>query len=230
MRQELTSNDDSGISICVPIPAKDPKLYGKEAFDDILLFLSRHRFDQFTQRELARQVEYSESTVRRAVDLLAANELVTYEYEGNQKLVGINRNRLSLPDDPILRIPQEEFQKPVAEAVEKIEAELDSVVGIVLYGSVARGEADRRSDVDLWVVVGDDRAPNQREANVIEKELEDREFEDQRYDFHIAVETVDSVPAFAEDVTRIIRSGIPVYTTENFQKLRNILAHGGFDE
>nr|WP_274326211.1 nucleotidyltransferase domain-containing protein [Halosimplex aquaticum] len=30
-----------------------------------------------------------------------------------------------------------------------------------MFGSVARGEADRRSDIDLWVLVEEDRMTNQ---------------------------------------------------------------------
>lgn len=230
MRHNMDSPNTAGVSICVPVPAKGPELYGKKASDAILLFLSRHRYDRFAQRELARQVEYPESTVRRTVDVLAENELVTHEYDGNRKLVGINRERLSFPDDPVLRISQEEFQKPVGEAVETITTRLESIVGVILYGSVARGEADRRSDIDLWVAVQEDRAANQREANAIEKDLEDREFRGERYDFHIAVESIDSIPAFRENIEHIVLSGIPVYTTDDFEKLRTALAHGNYDE
>lgn len=230
MRQNPSSNDQTGISISVPIPAKDDELYSKSATDSILFFLSNRRFEQFSQRELARQVDYSEAAVRRAVETLEKNDLLVCEYEGNQKVVEINRTRLSIPDDPILRIPQEEFHKPVKIAVEQLKQELESIVGIVLHGSIARGEADRRSDIDLWVVVQTDRASNQRAANLVETELEDRRIDGQRYDFHITVEAVESVPAFADDVRQILRTGIPVYTTDNFEKLTSILNHGEFDE
>ncbi|WP_254864459.1 nucleotidyltransferase domain-containing protein [Halovivax gelatinilyticus] len=230
MRRNEKTNDNSGISIAVPIPAMDSKLYGKEATDDLLLFLATHRFDEFGQRELARQIDYSESAIRRAVAILEENDLVDTEYRGNQKSVRINRCRLSVPDDPILRIPQEEFQLPVETATERLKSELDSVVGIVLHGSIARGEADRRSDIDLWVVVQDDRAPNQRKANSVEKDLEGREFDGQRYDFHVTVESVEAVPSFAEDISHIVLTGITVYNTEHFETLRNLLAHGEFDD
>lgn len=230
MTQDMGNENKTGVSICVPIPAEEPKLYGMKATNDILLFLSHHPYDQFTQRELARQIEYSDSTVGRAIDILVENKLVLSEYKSNKKLIRINRNRLSIPDDPFLQVPQEEFQKPVAEATEQIKTELESIMGIVLYGSVARGEADRQSDIDLWVLVQEDRAANQREANIIQKNLANQEFNGERYDFHIAVESVDSIPSFIDNIRHIVLSGIPVYKTENFVKLRNLLAHGEFDE
>lgn len=230
MRQNSTDHSDSGITISVPIPAQNADLYGNGAIDEILLFLSRHPFEQFSQRELARHTDYSEPTVRRGIQTLTENELVTIEHAGNQKLVGINRSRLSVPDDPFLQIPQEGFQEPVKAAVRELKTELTEIVGIVLYGSVARGEADRRSDIDLWVLTQGDRAQNQRRAGTIEKNLEDTTFAGDRYDFHIAVESLATIPSFTDDVSRILRSGITVYKTKEFETVRNLLAHNEYDE
>lgn len=230
MRQSVKNGLESSTSILVPVPAGDSNLYGNSATDDILLFLSRHRFEQFTQRELTAHINYSEPTVRRAVDVLQNNDLVEVDHDGNRNRVGINRERLSIPDDPFLRIPQTEFQQPVKAATEKLQSALEELVGIVLYGSVARGEADRRSDIDLWVVVNGKRAENQREASEVERQLEDQAFDGQRYDFHVAVESTASIPAFTEDISRILRSGISVYETESFETLRNTLVHGEYNE
>lgn len=230
MPQNMGSQEDTGISIRTPIPANDPGLYGPGAVDDVLLFLSRHRYESFTPGELEEWIDYSEMTIRRATDVLANNDLVEYKPEGNRKPVQINRSRLSVPDDPVLRIPQEQYQKPVKSAVEKLTAELDDVLGVVLYGSVARGEADRQSDIDLWVVVKKDRGAAQRAANRITDELEEQRFEGERYAFHIAIESVESVPAFTDDIREIVLAGIHVYRTDDFRKLRNILAHGDTDE
>jgi predicted nucleotidyltransferase len=69
---------------------------------------------------------------------------------------------------------------PVREAVDELRTELESIVGIALYGSVARGGADRRSDIDLWVLVEEDRMVAQRAANEVRQELEAREFDTTR--------------------------------------------------
>lgn len=230
MSQNTTNATSSGVSISVTIPAQSPKLYGNSAVDDLLVFLARHRYQQFTQRELSGHTDASDATVRRGVDILSDNDLVEVESKGNHTLVSINRDRLSVPDDPFLRIPQEEFRRPVKTAVEILQEEITDVLGIVLYGSVARGEADRRSDVDLWVVVKGDRASNQREANVVAKDLAERPFDGDRYEFHITVESVDSIPSFTDDVAQIVRSGIPVYETDSFETLQKLLAQAGDDE
>lgn len=230
MSQNVRAGDGSGISVRMPVPANDADLYGPGATDDVLSFLSRHPYEAFTPGELAEPIEFSEMTIRRAVHLLEANDLVEFKPEGNRKPVQINRSRLAVPDDPVLRIPQEEFHGPVKRAVEELRSELDGVIGIVLHGSVARGDADRRSDVDLWIVVEGDRAANQRVANRVRDELEDQRFEGDRYAFHLTVESIDSVPTFTDDIREIVVGGVTLFETDRFTKLRNILAHGETDE
>ncbi|MFT4921558.1 MAG: putative nucleotidyltransferase [Haloarculaceae archaeon] len=46
----------------------------------------------------------------------------------------------------------------------------DDIRGILLFGSVARGKADRQSDIDLWVLV-DDAMGQQHAANKLSDEL-----------------------------------------------------------
>lgn len=205
------------------MPARDAGLYAHSATDDLLLFLANHPFEEFTLRELGELLSTSKDTVRRSVDVLEANDLVRTERRGTGRPVRINRARLDLPDGPVLRIPQPEFQEPVREALDELERRLDSLVAILLYGSVARGDADRRSDVDLWVLVEEDRPENQRRAHEVVDELEDRRFDGQRYDYHVVVEGLQSVPAFTEDVARIVIDGIPLYRTETFDDVERIL-------
>ncbi|WP_179235184.1 nucleotidyltransferase domain-containing protein [Halorubrum ezzemoulense] len=227
MSRETESNATQGVSISVPIPAADADLFKSKATNDILLFLTNHRFKQFSQREVADQIGHSQQTVRRAINTLVENELVVESPENNQRLVQINRERLAIPDDPLLRIPQPEFQKPVKVAVDELTGRLDGVIGIVLYGSVARGEADRRSDIDLWVLTTNDRAPNQREANAVGRDLEDAEFDGNRYAYDIDVEAVQAIPTYTEDVREIVVSGIPIYSTTKFETVEKLLLEEG---
>ena len=231
MSHETESSPEQGVSISVPIPASDADLFKSKATNNILLFLTNHRFEQFSQREVADQIGHSQQTVRRAINTLVENGLVVESPENNQRLVRINRERLAVPDDPLLRIPQPEFQKPMKAAVDELTGCLDGLIGIVLYGSVARGEADRRSDIDLWVLTTTDRAPNQREANAVGSDLEDAEFDGNRYAYDIDVETVQGIPTYTEDIRQIVVSGIPIYSTNKFETVEKLLLEeGGSDE
>lgn len=227
MNRETESTASPGASISLSIPPSDPELFKHKATSDVLLFLINHRFSDFSLRELATQIGHSHQSVRRAVNVLSSNDLVTDSPKSNQRLVQINRQRLSIPDDPILRIPQSEYHQPVKAAVTKLRENISDVVGIILYGSVARGDADRRSDIDLWVLTRSGRAESQREANAIARDLEDMEFGGDRYAFDIDVEAVQAIPAYTDDIREIIVSGIPVYKTSDFETVENLLLDEG---
>jgi|GEM_PF-6857931 len=53
----------------------------------------------------------------------------------------------------IKEIPQEKFRKPLGELIQGAVKLTDTILEITVYGSVARGEADRRSDVDVFVLL-----------------------------------------------------------------------------
>lgn len=225
------SNIDSqgGSRIALDVPAPNTDLFRSQAVHDVLSFLSRYYTDEFSITELTDAVDYSQPSVSKAVDVLVANDLVVERRDGNTRTVHVNRDRLSRPDDPFLRIPQSEFREPVRTAVEELVNGLDDVIGIVLYGSVARGDADRRSDVDLWVLVADDRMANQRTANRVRQDLEDRTFDAGRYAYDIDVEVLPAVPNYADDLRDVLADGLVVHDTGKFDTVRNMVFHGDLD-
>ena len=123
--------------------------------------------------------------------------------------------------------PQSGCHQPVKTAVTKLRENISDVVGIILYGSVARGDADRRSDIDLWMLTRSGRAESQREANAIARDLEDMEFDGDRYAYDIDVEAIQAIPAYTDDIREIIVSGIPVYKTSDFETVENLLREEG---
>jgi predicted nucleotidyltransferase len=227
MNRETENEGPPGASISLSIPPSDPALFKHKATSDVLLFLTNHRFSDFSLRELATQIGHSHQSVRRAVNLLSSNNLVTESPKSNQRLIQINKQRLSIPDDPILRIPQSQYHQPVKTAVTKLSEDIDDIVVIILYGSVARGEADRRSDIDLWLLTRSDRSKGQRKANGIARDLEAMEFDEARYAYDIDVEAIQAIPAYTDDIREIIVSGIPVYKTSDFETVEKLLLNEG---
>lgn len=213
----------SGTYVAIEVPAPDDAIYGRGATDAILRLLAQHPDDEFTLRELADHVGYSVTAVKAAVDVLLANDLAMARSEGNRRPVSINADRLISPPNPILRIPQAEFREPVRAAIERLDEELGDVQAVVLYGSVARGEADRRSDIDLWVLVEEDRLRKQRQAADLMQELGETKFDGDRYGFHIVIESLRTVPANTEDIAAIVNAGLPVYTTSEFGEFKSAL-------
>jgi len=216
--------------ILLDIPARDADLFRSQTIDDILIFLTRHPVDEFSITELTDAVDYSQPTVSKAVDSLVANDLAVDRRDGTTRLVRINRDRLSRPDDPFLEIPQSEFHEPVRAAVTEVRDQLDDVLGIVLYGSVARGKADRRSDIDLWVLVEDDRMANQRAVNRVRQDLEDEAFDTGRYAYEIDVEALPAIPNYTAELRNVLSDGLVVYSTEKFDTVQQLIFHGDLDE
>jgi predicted nucleotidyltransferase len=230
MQRNSNTSSGGGVRIALDIPAKDASIFGSQAVHDVLSFLSRYYTDEFSVTELTNAVDYSQPSVSKAIDILVANDLAVERRTGNTRAVHVNRNRLSKPDDPVLQIPQSEFHTPVRTAVNELRDALDTVVGIVLYGSVARGEADRRSDIDLWVLVEEDRMSHQRTANRVRQELEDQTFDTGRYEFEIDVESLPAVPNYADELREILSDGIVIHSTEKFDTVQNMIFHGDLDE
>ncbi|MUV90123.1 nucleotidyltransferase [Halapricum sp. CBA1109] len=229
MNSKSNTSKGDGATISIDIPAQDADIFKSQAVHDVLSFLSRYHSDEFSITELTNAVDYSQPTITKGVDILAANNLVVDRRDGNRRLVQINSGRLSRPDDPILQVPQAEFHTPVRTAIDELIEQLDDVVGIILYGSVSRGDADRRSDIDLWVLVEDDRMANQRTANRVRQALEDREFDTGRYAYDIDVESLSAVPNYTDDLRDVLDDGLVVYDSEKFDTVRKMVFHGDFD-
>ncbi len=223
-----TSADKTQITIDIPL--QDGRLFTGEATNEILRFLIRHHDESFSMTDLAGAVNYTRPTTTKTIDVLSTNDLVVEERDGSRRLVQINRDRVTRPDDPYLEIPQSEFQAPVKAVTEALLDELDNVLAVVLYGSVARGEADRRSDIDLWVLVREDRLENQRRANGVRQSLEEDTFNGDRYAFEIDVEGLRAVPNYAAELQEILRDSITIHRTDEFDTVRKMILHGDFDE
>lgn len=162
---------DRGTAVELPIPLGDGDLFKHGASGPILDVLADSPDLQLSISQLADAASFSKPATREAVDVLEANGLVTTSRQGNARLTQINRRRLKTATDPVLSIPQDEFHLPVRIGQQLVKSELEDVLGIVLFGSVARGEADRQSDIDLWILVGDDPAQQQHRATKLATEL-----------------------------------------------------------
>jgi predicted nucleotidyltransferase len=236
-RQEGTGDETQQVSVNLPIPAPAPDLFRHTATNDLLQLLVDNPYEQFTIRELGRLTDNAAQSVKRAVDILEANGIVVVEATGNRRLVGINRTRVTKPDDPVLRIPQPEFHSPVRVALDRLHDELETVDGVLVFGSVARGRADRQSDIDLWVLAND-RA-DQHRANELAKELGQERFGDtsktgrgrrydrvttgqgDRYEFQILVETPESARAQSDRLEDVFADAITLVDSDTLRDLKH---------
>ena len=205
-------------TVALPVPSPDPDLFRHTATDDLLRLLLDNPYEQFTIRELGRLTDNAAQSVKRAVDVLEANEIIVVDTEGNRRLVGINRTRVSKPDDPVLHIPQSNFHPPVRAALDRIREELEDVRGVLVFGSVARGQADRQSDIDLWVLAGD--RGEQHRANELAKELGQQRFDGDRYEFQILVETPEAARSHGGRLEEVFADAITLVDSDTLHDLK----------
>ena len=217
-RQKWGSTHSDQATVGLPIPPPESNLFRHGATTDVLRVLVDNPYKQFTVRELGRLTDTHAQSIKRAVDVLEPNGLIVATPEGNRRLISINRTRVSIPDDPILRIPQPEFHEPVRAAIEQLQAEIDSTAGVLLFGSVARGDADRQSDIDLWMLATERGV--QHTANEIAKELGQQQFDGDRYEFQILVETPDSARKQTDRLRDVFTDAITLVESEELTTLK----------
>lgn len=191
----------------LPVPLGEPDAFRYGATADVLHLLIDNPDREFTNRELYRVTGKGLSSVNAAVDTLEALGVITVDRSGRANAVQIDPTRLVKADDPVTTIPQAEYHAPVRAILTRLEERIETTVGVVLFGSVARGTADRTSDIDLFVVVEDDRMQAQREGHAIEQEIADEQFDGNRYEAHIVVEPSESA-ASHDRINDILAEGL----------------------
>jgi hypothetical protein len=113
--------------------------------------------------------------VNAAVDTLETLGVITVDRSGRANAVRMDSEMLVKADDPVTTIPQSEYHAPIRTILTGLEERIGDDIGVVLFGSVARGTADRTS-----------------EAHTIEQEIVDEQFDGDRYEAHIIVEPKES--------------------------------------
>jgi len=132
-------NRKESISIALQYPFPEDRVFRYQAMQDVLDVLIDQPYATYSMSELANLTGASQGTISKAVKLLSELDVIETVQDGRTQQVRINRERLTKPD-PILSIPQAEFHQPVRVFLQRLQDELDELIGVILFGSVARGE------------------------------------------------------------------------------------------
>jgi predicted nucleotidyltransferase/biotin operon repressor len=220
------------ITVCIDAyPGPNTDIFRISAADDILRLLADAHDTEFSIPELVDATDVTRSTVWRAVDLLDSIGAIQIRETPQRNYVAINPDRLQ-KDDPILAIPQSEFHTPIRAFVDRVEtmtadtSDIDDLLGIVVFGSVARGEADRQSDIDCFVVVDGDRTTARRQITDLVAELQSERFDGDRFEFEPYVESAESAERAASKLREIFAEGITVYGGDRLDALRKEVVAG----
>ncbi|RLM63299.1 DNA polymerase subunit beta [Halorubrum sp. Atlit-26R] len=175
--------------------------------------------------ELVDATGVTHSTAWRAVNLLDSIGAIRIRETPQRNHIAIDPDRLQ-KDDPVLAIPQSEFHTPIRAFVARVQATLtnaddvDALLGIVIFGSVARGEADRQSDIDCFVVVDGDRTTARRQITDVVADLQSERFDGDRFVFEPYVESAESARRAGSKLHDIFGEGITVYGSDHLDSLR----------
>lgn len=219
------SDEKNGVFLTLPLP--DTQVFRYRAADDILNLLFRNPHEDFTITQLRETTGHGGKSVKNALEILDSLELIEKDREGRNSLIRINGERIQKPDDPIIEIAQSEFRAPVREFLEEAkENQKDNLIGVILFGSVARGEADRASDIDIQAIVDDDLLESRRELQDIRKKIEKQKFDGQRYEIQLLVESIESAESYGEKLQEIFSEGITLYSAEKLDQIREAVFDG----
>lgn len=129
-----------------PLSLVSPGAHGK-----VLRVLLRAG-EALSGREVARRADLSQAGAARVLAVLVGDGLVQRSDHPPAALYRMNRDHLAYR-------PLTDLDELISRLIERITAEVDGwprkPVGVFLFGSLARGEADRESDVDVLVVRAD---------------------------------------------------------------------------
>lgn len=214
------------MKVCIDIGSGDDTgVFRINAADTILRLLADAHETEFTIPELVDATGAARSTVWRAVTLLDDIGAVRVRETPQRNYVSIDPARLDKPD-PILAVEQPEFHAPIRAFIDGVQAgvaetdEVDDLLGVVVFGSVARGTADRRSDIDLFVVVDGDRTSARRLVTDVVGELSERRFDGDRFEFEPYVESAESARRASSKLREIFEEGITVLGGTRLQSVR----------
>lgn len=213
------------ITVCInAYPDADTEVFRIKAADNILRLLADAHETEFTIPDLVNATGAARSTVWRAVKLLDSIGAVRMRETPQRNYIAIDPARLR-KDDPILAIDQPVFHQPIRAFVDNVREaitdadDVEELLGIVVFGSVARGEADRQSDIDLFVVVAGDRTSARRLVTDVVATLREQRFDGDRFDFAPYVESAESAHRAGSKLRDIFTEGITVYGDDRLQSI-----------
>src|SRR6056297_3186149 len=212
-------NRKDSTTLALEYPFPDERVFRYQAMQDVLSRLIEEPYDEFTIGQLAEMVDGTQATVSKAVKLLKQLGTVQTRQEGRKQYVSIHRDRLTKPD-PVLSIPQSEFHKPIRAFVDRVQTEVDQLVGVLLFGSVARGTADRASDIDILVFVQDDKTTARRTVQSIVSTLQQTKFVGDRYNFEVLVESTESAKRIGYRLRQQFDEGLILLRSEQLSDIR----------
>ncbi len=140
---------------------------------------------------------------------LENSNLILSERDGGKRLISINPACLEDDLDPFSEIPQSEYRPLIAKLVDEL-AKSSHAKKVILFGAIARGEADRMSDIDLCII-SENSEKMQTLASMISYQCSAGEFFEHRWQVNIFVISSSELEEGRGFITDLRVEGITLY-------------------
>jgi len=115
----------------------------------ILEYFFENPYEEVYLRELSRKIKLSVFTVKNTIDKLVSEGILIEETKGKMRYVKVNLENIFFKFLKIsFNIKKIMDSKIIQHLVENIPA----LASVILFGSVAKGEDDKKSDIDLLII------------------------------------------------------------------------------
>ncbi len=138
------------------------------AFLSVLKFFLENPYEEFYLRQLAKQLKLSPFAIKKYADLLVKENVIAEERKANLRYFKANTSNLFFRH---LKIAFNVQSIAKCGLLDFLRQNLANVSAIVLFGSLAKGENDRNSDVDILVIGKEKRLRLEKFEELINREV-----------------------------------------------------------
>ena len=135
------------------------EILGSKTETRVLLYFGRRPYEQLYLSEICKRLSMGLGRTSDVLKKLQSLEIIIEEKEGKKKMYKLNPNHVLYTElvrlsnlNELLNLPQK-YVGSMRELTDRLVEKLKyNLVSIILYGSVARDEADKYSDMDIIVI------------------------------------------------------------------------------
>ena len=143
-------------------------LYQKIKHLNVLKLFIEHPYNSYYLRESARLLQMDPMTVKRALDLLVTDNLIVRNKQKNQILYKAN---IENPAFRYLKIAYNLSWLHKKGVPTFLQNHLNTVTSILLFGSYAKGENDKESDIDILVISLSKNTPTAELTKLLKRDV-----------------------------------------------------------
>lgn len=148
------------------------EILGRRSDIRILRTLLDHPEKEFTENELADVCEVSQKTVNRAMPKYVDYGLVDVRTVGRANVYSVNSGHYIVKQLNTLFNKEERAREELEKVLKNTFQNDDAILSLSIFGSVARGQEEPTSDIDVFILTRDKESTRQKIEKISEKVME----------------------------------------------------------